>query len=453
MKTNRIVRIAIMLCALALNPLFIHATKAGTFTATGSLNTGRYGHTATLLPSGKVLVAGGVDTNGNPTASAELYDPATGTWTYTTPMNSPHFLHTATLLPNGKVLIFGNNGTWVYSFTDINGTEYVFSPLFEIYDPATETWANSSYVTNLYIMQHTATLLPNGKVLIAGGANTPSGSVSSAELFDPATDTWMFTGSTSIVRDQATAVLLTNGQVLIAGGAPGVIYSAELYDPNTGTWTNTAPMNEPRGYYPTSTLLPNGQVFVAGGDEDEYYQGINSELYDPVAGTWTLTTGLVCFGNTATLLPSGRVFMAGGAQNDFYSYMVLASAQSYDPVRGDFKQTGNMITARDSFTSTLLTNGQVLIAGGITNCELYNPNGGLPVVMQSINRAASGAFQFSFTNTPSLNFGILATTNLTIPIANWPEIAIIYDSGIGQYQFSDIQATNYPQRFYELNPP
>jgi hypothetical protein len=119
-----------------------------------------------------------------------------------------------------------------------------------------------------------------------------------------------------------------------------------------------------------------------------------------------------------------------------------------------------MTVPRAVFTSTLLTNGQVLLAGGQTypysdyaTAELYNPNGGLPVVIQSVRLVAGRAFQLNFTNTPSLNFGVLASTNLSIPLTNWPEIAIISDSGVGQYQFTDTQATNYPQRFYSLNPP
>ena len=249
------------------------------------------------------------------------------------------------------------------------------------------------------------------------------------------------------------AVLLTNGLVLVAGGGntSGALSSAELYNPATGTWTNTGAMNVARLTQPTGTLLPNGKVLVTGGTEGEN----GGEIYDPSNGVWTLTTGeFDGHYNTATLLPNGRVLVAGGSVSGGYP---VADTVGYDPITGENKRTGEMTEGRNTQTATLLTNGQVLLAGGgypnNNSAELYNPNGGLPVVMQNITRAASGAFQFSFTNTPSLNFGVLASTNLSIPIANWPEIAIISDSGIGQYQFSDIQATNYPSRFYVLNPP
>jgi hypothetical protein len=129
----------------------------------------------------------------------------------------------------------------------------------------------------------------------------------------------------------------------------------------------------------------------------------------------------------------------------------------YDPVTGEIKRTGEMITPRAAYTATLLTNGQVLLAGGgnpnLTSVELYNPNGGPPIVMTNLARLPSGAFQFSFTNTPEIDFGILATTNISLPISNWTEIATIPDLGVGQYQFTDYNATNYPQRFYRVSSP
>ena len=400
---------------------------------------------------------GGFDGNVTDLTSCELYNPATGTWSYTGSMNEPHLLGTATLLQNGKVLVFGGENPPLQTIIVDGVTEYVCPPLFEIYDPSTGLWQNSSTVINVSIYGCSATLLPNGKVLIAGGnADLPYGGPygspnSYAELFDPVSDTWTYTGSMLSPMGFHQAQLLTNGLVLVAGGGgqPSgfATTNSELYNPTTETWANTGPYPalDYSSFGNQSALMPNGKVLVT---EQYSYGGGWCAIYDPLTGLWATTNWDigVGFNNTVTLLPSGRVFMAGGTASG-------SSTASYDPVRGEFKQTGNMITARSSFTSTLLTNGQVLIAGDYANCELYNPNGGLPVVMQNITRAASGAFQFNFTNTPSLNFGVLATTNLSIPIANWPEIGIISDSGVGQYQFSDIQATNYPSRFYELNPP
>src|SRR6266513_2669048 len=204
---------------------------SGTWTYTGSLNTVRRSHTATLLPNGMVLVAGGFAPN-SVFASAELYDPASGTWTPTGSLHTGRRWHTASLLPNGMVLVAGG---------------VAFSGPFasaELYDPASGTWtATGSLGTARYL--HTTTLLPNGKVLVAGGGGS-SGTLASAELYDPASGTWTPTGSLHTARREHTATLLPNGMVLVAGGykvvAGGVghtlpLASAELYDPASGTWT------------------------------------------------------------------------------------------------------------------------------------------------------------------------------------------------------------------------
>ena len=162
------------------------------FEDTGNLVTARFFHTATLLPNGKVLVAGGLH-DGSTLASAELYDPASGTWTATGSLATARDHHTATLLPNGKVLVAGG----------FDGSVALASA--ELYDPASGTWtATGSLATARY--GHTATLLPNGKVLVAGGL-TDSGSLASAELYDPASGTWTATGSL------ATARCLSHGDV------------------------------------------------------------------------------------------------------------------------------------------------------------------------------------------------------------------------------------------------
>ena len=173
------------------------------WTATGSMGTARTGHTATLLQSGKVLVAGGSDGSVY-LSSAELYDPATGTWTSTGSLADARGNHTATLLPSGKVLVAGGLGS---GFTYLSSTE--------LYDPASGMWtATGSLGTARW--GHTATLLPSGKVLVAGGFN--AGSLSSAELYDPASGTWTATGSMSTPRYGHTATLLPSGKVLVAGG-------------------------------------------------------------------------------------------------------------------------------------------------------------------------------------------------------------------------------------------
>jgi hypothetical protein len=221
-----------------------------TWSSAGNLNTARIGHTATLLPNGKVLVAGG-DSTGN---SAELYDPGTGIWSSTGNFNTLRGGHTATLLPNGKVLVVGSPGYGVNSA--------------ELYDPATETWSITGNLNTGRWYAHTATLLSNGKVLVAAGSIGGDDVLESAELYDPVTGTWTDTGDLDIDRGVHTATLVPSGKVLVAGGFDyfySSLDSAELYDPATGSWSVSGSLNTSRSGH-TATLLANGKVLVAAGD-------------------------------------------------------------------------------------------------------------------------------------------------------------------------------------------
>jgi hypothetical protein len=326
---------------------------------TGSLNTARYSHTATLLSNGTVLVAGGY--NGGAIASAELYDSATGTWTYTGSLNTARYSHTATLLYDGRVLVTGGQNSDVSSLASA-----------ELYDPATGTW---TYTGSLNVGRegHTATLYPYGTVLVAGGNN--NGAIASAEYYDPATGTWTYTGSLNTARVSHTAMLLPNGEVLAAGGDDGApVASAELYNKTwMGTWTYTGSLNVPR-YVHTATLLSDdGRVLVAAGFNGDFLT--SAEVYDSATGTWTVTGSLnTARGyHSATLLSNGTVLVAGGNNNG-----AVASAELYDPATGTWTYTGSLNTARDSHTATLLPNGEVLVAGGeeqgltLASAELYD---------------------------------------------------------------------------------
>jgi MYXO-CTERM domain-containing protein len=290
-----------------------------------------------------------------------LLDPG---WVATGSLGTKRYEHTATILGNGKVLVAG-------------GDNAAYLASAELYDPVAGTWAATGPLATAR-RYHTATLLGNGKVLVAGGVGN-SGALASAELYDPVAGTWAATGSLGTARYEHTATLLGNGEVLVAGGYnPGYLASAELYDPVAGTWTATGPLATAR-YVHTATLLGNGEVLVAGGYNPGYLA--SAELYDPAAGTWAATGPLATarYYHTATLLGNGKVLVAGGSNGGG----TLASAELYDPVAGTWAATDPLATARDFHTATLLANGAVLVAGGINgvswylaSAELYDPVAG-----------------------------------------------------------------------------
>ena len=223
------------------------------------------------------------------------------------------------------------------------------------------------------------TLLPNGKVLAAGG------SVPASELFDSASNTWSVSGSMATARNNQTATLLPNGKVLIAGGFIGGIAtgSAELYDPSTGTWHGTGNLVTAR-YGHTATLLNNGLVLVAGGCCDAAQVSLTSlasaELYNPATGTWSQTASMLAARGsyTATMLSDGSVLVAGGL---YHRTGTLGSAEIYYPATAQWTAAGSMLSARSSFASVRLTDGTVLVTGGSpggccsgqATSELYDP--------------------------------------------------------------------------------
>ena len=337
----------------------------GIFTPTGNMTVPRFQHTATLLPSGKVLIAGGqfTDPMGEmglvyDTSGAELYDLAAESFTATGGMSAARFGHSATLLPSGKVLIAGGADRR-------DGLSMQGLASAELYDPAAGTFTATGGM-NTVRYGHTATLLPSGKVLIAGG----DASGTSAELYDPAAGTFTATGT--VTTGAQTATLLLSGKVLVTGVDAG----AELYDPAAGTFTATGSMAVARSAH-TATLLPSGKVLVAGGFDGRNLLA-SAELYDPVAGLFTSTGSLTTARElqTATLLPNGKVLVVGGTES--WGTPAAANAELYDPAAGTFTATANMNVARFGQTATLLPSGAVLVVGGkdsgddvLASAELY----------------------------------------------------------------------------------
>ena len=274
--------------------------------------------------------------------SAALVQPCAGTpfeWTFTGSLNIPRAYHTATntntatMLSNGRVLVAGGAGPRPETFP------YPGLASAELYDPATETWSFTGSTTTPRFGYHTATLLPNGMVLVAGGYDGTNHICANAELYDPATGTWTATGSLATARQDHTATLLANGKVLVVGGAndTAILASAELYDPATGTWTPTGSLNVARWEHTATRLCDgtcDGEVLVAGGVSRESSVA-TAELYNPALGNWTVTGSLnnARALHTATLLSGGFVLVAGGnsAGGGF-----LASAELYNagPTKG-----------------------------------------------------------------------------------------------------------------------
>ena len=339
------------------------AGSSGTWATTGSLNTARSGHTATLLPNGQVLVAGGCcDASGDVLASAELYDPAIGEWTVTDSMPTARWGQSATRLPNGKVLVAGGSIT--------SGIAPIATA--ELYNPSTGKWTTTGSMTNARCFQGAA-LLANGQVLVAGGDSANTAGTISAELYDPTTGQWTVTGSMIISHIGAQAARLQDGRVLMAGGTDSEV--ADIY--SNGHWTLTSASNYA---HPTSgtALLTNGDVLVIGG--------FNVELYNPASDTWATTgpLGIQGFGVGPLMrLFSHKVLLAGGTQSTYKGFGTDRRVQTLRLVSNSWVETGSMNVARSGHTVTLLPSGQVLAAGGtntvagkstfLASVELYRP--------------------------------------------------------------------------------
>ena len=316
------------------------------------------------------------------TAGAE----ASGTWSSTGSMSIGRFIFTATLLQNGKVLVAGG---------DTPGE--IITNTAELYDPATGTFTPTGSMHDARV-GFSATLLQNGKVLVEGGASNTVGALKTAEIYDPATGIWSMTGKMKQGRQQHSAVLLADGRVLVTGGnidrtpcadvCVNTIAESELYDPSTGQWKTVGEMTIARSFF-TTDLLPTGKAMALGGrihtgpDYFDYHAIAWADLYDPTTRKWS-ATGTMSISredHSTSLLSNGQVLVMGGTTVDFNG-ITVASAELYDSTTGVWTITGSMLQGRERFTATLLQNGQVLVAGGdyydginagfLSECELYD---------------------------------------------------------------------------------
>lgn len=354
----------------------------GTWSAAAPLSQARWAAASVLLRDGRVMVVGGTTgtSSSNAVTTATVFNPATGFWSSVTGMLQPRAYAMAVVLADGSVLVAGGSR---------NG-----QPLdtAERYLPATDTWVAAGRL-NLPRTQGTLTLLRDGRILAAGGGvegGPDWNSTASAELFDPKRGVWTLTAHMSVARARQTATLLPDGEVLVAGGATtfhgetgSVTTSAELYDPKTGAWRPAAPMSKPR-YVHGAALLPDGRVLVAGG----WYATSNSdpshetaEIYDPAANRWTGTGSMknarAEFGLVS--LPDGRILAAAGIDP---AYKVQAGVDLYDPATGLWQATGKLGAGIMGASIQVLPDGRTLIAGGALDAlaskvtgasEIYSP--------------------------------------------------------------------------------
>ena len=333
------------------------ADAAGRIVRIGDMAVPRFDHTATLLPNGKILIAGGMSGNGIFLASAELYDPSSGRFVAIGKMNETRgYGSTATLLPNGKVLITGGRG-------NSSCTQSA-----ELYDPSKNTFTLTGSM-NAPRCSAIAVLLQNGLLLVVGGDESldDRDPTASAELYDPSTGRFSVTGSMRTPRDYFAGVVMRDGRVLVAGGSSEgqhpntkVESSAEVYDPRAGRFSLTGNMTTPRDKF-GAALLPNGEVFIVGGQADSPFgQALSStEIYDPTSGRFSLGPSMQFrrfkLPHAIVALPNGEVLFAGGASRP----------ELYDPDSNSFRLTTGTELDRFYFSSaTLLPEGKVLLAGG-----------------------------------------------------------------------------------------
>lgn len=366
------VTVLFVILAVASLVLPVFSGSPGTWTTTGSLNTARAAHTATLLPNGEVLVAGGQDSSGAALASAELYNPTTGSWTVTGSMATARKSHTATLLANGEVLVVGGFGNSIPQAPCLASAE--------LYNPSTGQWKPTGSMAATRFLQG-ATLLQNGHVLVAGGNicwgySGGSSPGTSAEIYDPSSGTWTATGGMNYARAGAQLTLLQNGEALIAAGSSlsGAQGTAELF--SNAHWSLTANL-----YFccyhnnDNAVLLTNGDVVIYGSNLPSYA----SEFYNPSTNVWQRTFGQN-YGNLRigplALLANGKVLLGGGTPK--YG-RVSSTSMLYDPSTNFWTLSGSLNQFRSSHTLTRLQNGQVLAAGGVgvsgllSSAELYTP--------------------------------------------------------------------------------
>ena len=330
------------------------AATAGDLVRVEPMSRPRAAHSATTLSDGRVLLAGGLTDAPDAATGAELFDPDSGAFTSAGPMQVYRHSHSATRLADGRVLLVGGY--------DTRG-RYLASA--EIYDPAANAFTPVEPLQTARA-DHVAVTLEDGRVLIVGGAGEGWTFLASVEVFDPETGSFAPTGTMARPRESHAAVRLADGRVLVVGGHRGrrqaleLYTSAEIYDPATGDFTPTGDLHTRRHKH-DAVLLPDGRVLVTGGTDERDYSGryTSVEVYDPATGAFESARAMRVprykHRGTSIVLADGRVLLAGGA----------SEAEIYDPESGTSVRVGGEALMPGQFSATaLLPDGRVLVTGG-----------------------------------------------------------------------------------------
>jgi Kelch motif/Galactose oxidase, central domain len=348
-------------------------------------------------------------------------------WSATGGMIEARTAFTATLLLDGKVLVAGGRPGPLGDGAATSSAE--------LYDPGSGTWSATGSMRGAREGQ-IATRLQNGTVLVAAGYGPRPGSrfteLATAELYDPISGIWTPTGD-MVSADRRTATLLLNGQALAVGGNLNP-NEPELFDPDSGTWTATGSLTRLRREGSTATLMRDGKVLVTGG-LGRVNDPASAELYDPSSGSWTATRNMKVrrTSATATVLADGRVLVVGGASYD-RDPTPLATAELYDPISGSWTATGNMVTTRGGgYSVTVLPDGKVLLAGGfrsngsrtLASAELYDPGTGTWTAASNLDTPRAGQTATLLPDGTVLVVGGVGGNGKSLASAE------LYDPGIG----------------------
>ena len=297
----------------------VYDPDTGEWTAIASMAKKRESFSLHMLDDGRVMVSGGRDQS-RYHKKTEMWDPAKDEWTPGPNMAKKRFDQASVKLPDGRLLVSG-------------GTDEIIALIVqaEVFDPASDEWSSAGEMAQARA-EHTATLLQNGRVLVVGGGKGGLGqegtTFDTAEVWDSESNAWSPAGTLSVGRAGHTATLLNDGRVLVAG-SKGKIATAEIYDPATGGWLPAGEMSEWRALH-SATLLPDGRIMVAGGVPEVS----STDIYDPVTGTWTPGTPMRAprYGHATTTLKDDRVLFAGGNSVDSSGDRnITAGSEVYEP--------------------------------------------------------------------------------------------------------------------------